>query len=256
MRWVLVAGMLAASAAAAGLVPGGGGARGTGPGTGARAMAAEPDKPGDGDQDEPGTFRDRFESKLAEGWTWLREDADAWRVGEGGGLEVRVQPGNMWGPANDAKNVLLRKAPDPATSPVEVTASVENKPTGQWEQVDLVWYYDDGHMVKLGQEMVDGQLSVVMGREQADRTQTVAIVPIDSTRVDLRLEVSGKRIKGLFKTPGGKWRDAGECDVSKAEGKPPQVSLQFYMGPPDAEHWARVSEVTIRTGHAPARRAD
>ena len=26
----------------------------------------------------------------------------------------------------------------------------------------------------------------------------------------------------------------------------PQVSLEFYQGPPEAEHWARVSEVTIR----------
>ena len=169
---------------------------------------------------------------------------------------MRVQPGNMWGPANDAKNVLLRKAPDPAASPVEVTASIENKPTGQWEQVDLVWYYDDGHMVKLGQEMVDGQLSVVMGREQGDRAQTVAIIPLDSAKVELRFEVGGTKIKGRFKTPGGEWRDAGECEMSAAEGKPPQVSLQFYMGPPDVEHWARVSEVTIRTGKREARAAD
>src|SRR5688500_2597741 len=79
------------------------------------------------DDKEPAvTFRDTFKEKLADGWTWLREDRDAWRIGEGG-LEVRVQPGNMWGPANDAKNVLLRPAPDPAQSPVDVTASVENK---------------------------------------------------------------------------------------------------------------------------------
>lgn len=202
------------------------------------------------DDKEPAvTFRDTFKEKLADGWTWLREDPDAWRVGDAG-LEVRVQPGNMWGPANDAKNVLLRPAPDPAKSPVEVTASVENKATGQWEQVDLVWYYDDGHMVKLGLEMVDQRLCVVMGREQDDKTQTVAIIPIDSTRVELRLAVGGTRIKGRFKLPDGDWRDAGECEVSAAEGKSPQVSLQFYMGPPNVEHWARVSEVTVRTGKA------
>lgn len=45
--------------------------------------------------------------------------------------------------------------------------------TGQWEQVDLCWYLDDSNMVKLGQEMVDGKLSIVMGREQADRARTV-----------------------------------------------------------------------------------
>ena len=199
------------------------------------------------------TFRDTFKPKMAEGWTWLREDKDAWRVGEHG-LEVRVQPGNMWGPANDARNVLLRPAPDPAKTPVEVTASIENNPTGQWEQVDLVWYYDDGHMVKLGQEMVDGQLSVVMGREEGDRTRTIAIIPIDSARVDLKFDVSGARIKGRFKMPDRDWREAGECEVSAVEGKAPQVSLQFYMGLPDVERWARVSEVTIRTGDPDAPR--
>lgn len=227
MRWIALVGVLTASLAS-------GGAK---------------------DEEPAVKFRDTFRPKLADGWTWLREDPDAWRIGEGG-LEVLIQPGNMWGPANDAKNVLLRPAPDPGQSPVEVTAAVENKPTGQWEQVDLIWYYDDAHMVKLGQEMVDGQLSVVMGREQADQTQTIAIIPLESERVELRLEVSGAKIKGRFKTPDGEWRDAGECEVSAVEGKSPQVSLQFYMGPPDAEHWARVSEVTIRTGEDAERPAD
>jgi regulation of enolase protein 1 (concanavalin A-like superfamily) len=237
MRWVALLGVPAAAVFA----------------LAALAVAASDEGDADGAEDGGAavTFRDTFKPKPADGWTWLREDPAAWRVGEHG-LEVRVQPGNMWGPANDAKNVLLRAAPDPAKGPVEVTASVENAPTGQWEQVDLVWYYDDGHMVKLGQELVDGQLSVVMGREHADRTRTIAIIPLDSNRVDLRLLVDGAKVKGRFKPPGGEWRDAGECDVPALEGKPPQVSLQFYMGPPDAEHWARVSEVTIRSVGKPA----
>ena len=51
-------------------------------------------------------FQDDFKGKLGAGWSWLREDPKAWRATEHG-LEVRVQPGNMWGPANNAKNVLL-----------------------------------------------------------------------------------------------------------------------------------------------------
>ena len=31
---------------------------------------------------------------------------------------------------------------------------------------------------------------------------------------------------------------------------PPRISLQFYRGPADAEHWARVSEVTVRRVNA------
>ncbi|HEY1339027.1 MAG TPA: hypothetical protein VGF59_16040, partial [Bryobacteraceae bacterium] len=81
-------------------------------------------------------FHDSFRSKLADGWRWVREDPKHWRAGERG-LEVHVQPGNMWGPANDAKNVLLRDAPDPERQGVEITAAVSNRPTSQYEQVDL-----------------------------------------------------------------------------------------------------------------------
>ena len=191
-------------------------------------------------------FRDTFRPKPDAGWRWVREDPKAWRTGENG-LEVRVQPGNNWGPANDARNVLVRPAPDPAKQPVEVTADVENDPTGQWEQTDLVWYYDDSNMVKLGQEMVDGQLSVVMGREERDRARTIRIVPIDARRLELRLAVRGGKIRGSFRPHGGQWQDVGETDLPPApRGKPPQVSLQFYQGLPDVEHWARVREVSMR----------
>src|SRR6185503_17029090 len=98
-------------------------------------------------------FQDDFKGKLGQGWSWIREHREAWRVGERG-LEVRIQPGNMWGPQNDARNVLVRAAPDPAQGEIEVSVNVENKPTHQYEQVDLVWYFDDSNMVKLGLELV------------------------------------------------------------------------------------------------------
>ena len=202
---------------------------------------------------EDGTvlFHDAFKRELAPGWRWIREDPKNWRVGEHG-LEVRIQPGNMWGPANDAKNVLVRAAPDPQQQPLEITAAVWNHPTHQYEQVDLVWYYADSHMVKIGEELVDGKLSVVMGREENDRTRTISITPLNSEKVQLRLLVRDGRIRGYFKTPTSEWRDAGECDLP-AKG-PPHISLQFYQGPRDESHWARVSDLTVRRADAAATR--
>ena len=198
------------------------------------------------DDDKTGLpFHEAFKDKLDPNWKWVREDPKAWRTTDNG-LEVLIQPGNMWGPANDAKNVLVRPVPDPTQTPVQITAAVANKPTGQWEQVDLVWYYDDSHMVKIGQEMVDGQLSIVMGREQADRARTINIIPIDAEHVELRLTVKGDRIRGQFKTPGADWREAGETDLPIPANGKPHVSLQFYNGVPNAGRWARVREVTIR----------
>ena len=187
-------------------------------------------------------FHDSFRGQLGPGWNWIREDRANWRAGNRG-LEVRVQPGNMWGPANDARNLLVRDAPDSEHQMLQITASVENHPTHQYEQVDLVWYYTDSDMVKIGEELVDGKLSIVMGREQNDKTRTIRIIPLDSAQVQLCLVMSGNRAHGRFKTPGGNWRDVGQCDLP-IKGKP-QISLQFYQGPADQEHWARVSDFTI-----------
>jgi len=190
-------------------------------------------------------FRDDFKSSLGEGWTWVREHREAWRTSERG-LEVRIEPGNMWGSANDAKNVLVRPAPD-VVGEIEITVTVENHPTAQYEQVDLVWYYDDSYMVKLGLELVDGKLSIVMGREEKDRTRTVKIVPLDAFRVQLRQTVKGNSIRGEFRPAGtDTWQAVGECDLPSTQNATPKISLQFYQGPSDAEHWARVSEFHVQ----------
>src|SRR5260370_21646204 len=156
-------------------------------------------------------FQDDFKGKLGEGWVWLREHRAAWRTTERG-LEVRIEPGNQWGPQNDARNVLVRPAPDASKGQIEISATVQNRPTHQYEQVDLVWYYDDSNMVKLGEDLVDGQLSVVMGREKNDKTQTVSITALASTSMWLRLLAKGNQIRGQFRTQdAAEWRDVGQC---------------------------------------------
>ena len=187
-------------------------------------------------------FHEPFGGKLKEGWSWLREDRAAWRIGADA-LEIRIEPGNMWGPANNAKNVLVRDLP--AGRPLEISVTVSNKPTAQYEQVDLVCYYDDSHMVKIGFEMVDGKRSIVMGREEKDRTRTIAIIPVEPLRIDLRLIVDDANVRGAFREAGSnEWRDAGECKLPAQSA--PKLSIQCYQGPADAEHWARISNVTVR----------
>jgi regulation of enolase protein 1 (concanavalin A-like superfamily) len=192
-------------------------------------------------------FHADFRKPLDTSWKWIREDPRAWRL-TNGTLEVRVQPGNMWGPANDAKNVLVRPAPDHARKKLEILATVENRPTEQYEQVDLVWYYSDSNMVKIGHELVDGKLSVVMGREEGDRARTISINPIDpaASQVQLRLIVSTNSIAGYFRKPGAAtWQSAGECSLPALKDAPPKISLQFYGGPANTEHWAKVLELHI-----------
>jgi regulation of enolase protein 1 (concanavalin A-like superfamily) len=93
---------------------------------------------------------------------------------------------------------------------------------------------------------VDGKLSIVMGREQADQTRTIALIPLKSFSVRLRFRVTRNRIQGAFRTPDLEhWQNVGECDLP-VHG-PPKVSLQFYQGPAKDGHWARVTEFCIRS---------
>jgi len=188
-------------------------------------------------------FHETFNGKLQDGWSWRREDKAAWRIGTNT-LEIRIQPGNMWGPANDAKNVLVRNLPA-SRSPLEVSATVSHRPTEQYEQVDLVCYYDDSHMVKIGFELVDGKRSIVMGREENDQARTIAILPLETLVAELRLVITGNTVRGSFRPEGAKaWHEAGACDLP-ARGAP-KLSLQCYQGPAQAEHWAKISDLRIR----------
>ena len=67
----------------------------------------------------PVLFQDDFKGKLGAGWSWVREHREGWRV-TARGLEVRVEPGNMWGPANNARNVLVHPIPVPTDAPKEI----------------------------------------------------------------------------------------------------------------------------------------
>ena len=203
-------------------------------------------------QGEEVIFEDHFNGRLGEGWSWVRETPGAWRIRDGA-LEFRILPGNLWGGANDARNVLVRTAPDPAGDEIEITVKVENQPTGQYEQVNVAWYYDDSHMVKLGREIVDGPVCLVMGREERDQCRTIAQPPVAGGWYRLRLIVSGNRIRGLCLPEGAtKWIEAGSCDLPVPAGGKAKISLHSYNGVADREHWARLTEFRVVRRPRPA----
>lgn len=190
-------------------------------------------------------FCDNFSGKLGQGWSWIREHPGAWRVGDHG-LEVRVEPGNMWGPQNDAQNLLVRPVPESALGELEITAAIHNQPTRQYEQADLVWFYDESNMVKLGLELVDQQLSVVMGREENDQTKTAGILSVQTNSIYLKLLVKNGRIRGQMRAANSsEWRQVGECSLPAPTNSVPKLSLQFYQGAENGGDWAGVTEFRV-----------
>ena len=175
-------------------------------------------------------FEDSFDKKLGDGWTWLRENKDAWRIKDGG-LEIRVEPGK----ANDVKNALLRKSPDRAKTKfaVEVTITFTSAPTQQYEQAGITWYSDQKPVFKLVHERIDGDLWIIPGKK-----------PAPSKTVQLRLVVDGTQWTAQYREDAqGEFQTAGAGKLP--EPGDDQVSIQCHNGPPDAEHWIRFDDFRI-----------
>ena len=175
-------------------------------------------------------FEDRFEKELAEGWTWLREDADAWRIKDKA-LEIRVQPGV----AHNVKSALVRKAPDrgKGTFAVELTVSNHTKPTRQYEQAGITWYNNGKPVFKLVKELINKELYIIPGKK-----------PMAAKTVQLRLIVTADEFTAQFRPEGkGKFQTAATGRLPKPGDD--QVSIQCYNGPPDAEHWIRFDDFRI-----------
>jgi hypothetical protein len=175
-------------------------------------------------------FEDRFDGKLGEGWTWLRENPAAWRI-HGHGLEIRVEPGV----AATVKNALLRGAPARSQRKyaIEVTITFTRPPTKQFEQAGITWYQGGKAVFKLVHENVDRVLYIIPGR-----------APAPENTVELRLVVGRDSFSAQYR-PEGK----GEFKTAAAGRLPPgddeQVSLQCYQGPEQAEHWMRFANFRI-----------
>jgi hypothetical protein len=184
--------------------------------------------------DEPaGTlaFEDSFSGQLADGWSWLREDQDNWRI-KNDALEIRVQPGL----AHNVKNALVRTAPprDKGKRAIEVTITNHAVPTQQYEQAGITWYQDGRPVFKLVKELVNGKLLIIPGAK-----------PMDARTVQLRLIVTADSFEAQYRPDG-----QGEFKTAATGKLPPpnkdQVSIQCYNGPPDAEHWIRFDDFRIR----------
>jgi hypothetical protein len=174
-------------------------------------------------------FEDRFEGRLGEGWTWLRENPDGWRLRDGA-LEIRIEPGR----ADTVRNALVRPAPDRREGKYafEVTVTMVHL-TEQYEQAGITWYTDGKPVFKIVKELVDGELCIIPGRPS-----------MNAETVQLRLVVDGEQWTAQYRP------DAKGEFLTAAEGTLPppgddQVSLQGYHGPPDVERWVRFENFRI-----------
>jgi regulation of enolase protein 1 (concanavalin A-like superfamily) len=186
-------------------------------------------------------FEDRFDGKLADGWSWVREDKGDWNVKDGT-LRIRATPGNLWEAENTARNLLLRAAPQGKKSfAAEVT--VTHAPVTFAEQAGLLWYRDDDNYVKLMKEFYDGKTSVVLAAEQAGKAvYRESACPAET--VTFRLTVAGDEVLGEYRAGGAReWTTVGKLPFKPGDGA--RIGLNAHHAPSGTQRWAVVQEFRL-----------
>lgn len=174
-------------------------------------------------------FQDDFAGKLGQGWTWVREQPEAWKAGEQG-LTMRTLSGTLWGKENTARNLLLRPAPAKGDFATEVTVSIQGALDG--EQAGLIWYGGDGDYIKLVNEF-KGQPFLILVREQKEIGKEIGRISADGT-VSLRLVSHHGWIQAQAR-PGGaaNWQTVAECGALPASELRVGVFTHVWPGETD-----------------------
>ena len=176
-------------------------------------------------------FADSFAGELGEGWSWLRENPDCWRIKDGG-VEIRVEPGV----AETVRNALVRQAPDRSQGTFAIEVSITNHalPTQQYEQAGITWYNDGTPVFKEVKELI--------------RWRTL-YHPRPAADVDQQRPTASAGYRGYLGGPVSSARRQRVPHRRVRRTPPPandQVSIQCYNGPADEEHWIRFENFCIK----------
>ncbi|MCE9604765.1 MAG: hypothetical protein K8U03_07665 [Planctomycetia bacterium] len=184
---------------------------------------------------------------LEAGWAWLREEPQGWRV-EQGSLEILAQPGHVFAKYNDARNVLLRKAPESAKA-WSVEVFVESRPTTQFEEATLYYYLDDDNYVGLFREQLGNGTYVRMIREQAGTASFLFEKKYDAPGVWFRLVVDGTKATGFYRqTENDPWLAMSRTELPAKDGVKAgvKVGVNASGGPKGTNRWAKFRDFRVR----------
>ena len=186
-------------------------------------------------------FEEKFTGKLEDGWSWVREDPQNWRL-EDGDLVLRTPSGYLHAKYNNSRNVLLRELPK-SEQPLAVEVYVESDPKVQFEHAGVVWYVDDDNYVSLFREMLGGHAELQMVTEKAG-SPSFHVVKHDAQGVRMRLLIADGSIATQYKPAlDADWKTVGQSKMP-AEGAV-RVGLMCGGAPQDAERYVRFSDFRI-----------
>ena len=185
-------------------------------------------------------FKEDFEGRLGEGWSWVREQPQTWSL-RNGTLVARTLPGTLWGSTNTAKNLLLRQIPSQSDWAAEVRVSLH--PTLDGEQAGLLLYSDDDNYIKLVKENKDRAYAILV-REQNQSAKTIGRLPVAEDGVELRLASRTGVVQAYMREgTAGEWRLVGECEPLPRTGL--RIGLLTHVSSGETDRSAEFSRFRI-----------
>jgi PKD repeat protein len=168
-------------------------------------------------------FVDEFDgSDLGAGWDVVRRDQNL--AVSGGALRIPAQVGDIYGGRNDAKNLVVRDAPDGAWV---ATAKVNFNGTTQYHQAGIMVYGDDQNFTKLGRlttssagaekfEFIYENAGTPRNTGEDSTAALPAGFPDDYW---VRITSDGTSITGAYSTDGSAWTPVGRPAPLPADAK-------------------------------------
>ncbi len=197
---------------------------------------------GAGENEKP-LFTEPFKDKLADGWSWVREDPKGWRLDKGT-LIIRTFPGGLWAKDNNGGNLLLRTPPKVTEGKLVIEVQVDIEPTSQYENAGLIWYCDDDNYIIMVKERIDKDILMQIVVEQDGKAKAGFHKKFEGTSVSVRMEVEGGTMSGRYRvSPNDDWVTVGQCSLL-TKGKP-KVGLTTAYAPKSGEHFTRFKNFQI-----------
>ena len=166
-------------------------------------------------------------------WTVLREDPAHYRVVDGQ-LQIDALPGDMYGGATDAKNILLQPVPGGGWQAV---TKVTINHTDTYEQAGLIVHGNDANFVKFmfirvsdgtrNFEFIQQQNGSPIDGGAVDRSPTL---PVDfPDTVWMKVVSDGRTLTAAYSTDGEQWTSVGR-PRSLAAVPDPHVGITAFNG--------------------------
>jgi PKD repeat protein len=195
--------------------------------SGQRASATVPvTVTGGGGECPSNALVDEFDgSQLGADWTVIRPD-QLLSV-SGGALRIPAQAGDIYGTGGDAKNLVVRDAPDGAWS---ATTKIDFVGAAQYHQAGLIVYGDDDNFTKFGRLTTNTAGSTHAekfefiyenaGSPRNDAADSTANLAADfPDDYYLRIESDGTNITGAYSIDGTTWTPVGRAAPLPANAK-------------------------------------